>query len=56
MTIKIFIPIIRKPITPTGMVFNITLGFNQMENSQADDDRSRIYALLIGDTVMVNKV
>ena len=40
----------------TGMVFNITLGFNQLENSQASDDKSRTYALLIGDTVVVNKV
>ena len=40
----------------TGMVFNITLGFNQLENSQANDDKSRVYALLIGDTVVVNKV
>ena len=38
------------------MVFNITLGFNQLENSQASDDKSKIFALLIGDTVVVNKV
>lgn len=43
-------------IAYTGMVFNVTLGFNQLENSQADDDKSKIYALLIGDTVVVNKV
>lgn len=40
----------------TGMVFNVTLGFNQLENSEAADDKSRVYALLIGDTVLVNKV
>lgn len=38
------------------MVFNVTLGFNQLENPSADSDRSRVYALLIGDTVLVNKV
>ena len=38
------------------MVFNVTLGFNQLENPSAEDDRGRVYALLIGDTVLVNKV
>ena len=40
----------------TGMVFNVTLGFNQLENPNVENDRSRVYALLIGDTVLVNKV
>ena len=40
----------------TGMVFNVTVGFNQLENSQASDDKSRVYAVIIGDTVVVNKV
>ena len=38
------------------MVFNVTLGFNQLENSQAGDNKSRIFAVLMGDTVVVNKV
>ncbi|XP_065915341.1 FACT complex subunit SPT16-like [Dysidea avara] len=38
-----------------GMVFNVTLGFNQLENPNVENDRSRVYALLIGDTVLVNK-
>jgi len=38
------------------MVFNVTLGFNQLENPSAESDRGRVYALLIGDTVLVNKV
>lgn len=38
-----------------GMVFNLNLGFSNLENKEGSDKVSRIYALFIGDTVMVNE-
>lgn len=40
-----------------GMVFNICVGFSGLENKDAKDDPlAKIYALFIGDTVVVNEV
>ncbi|KAF5287110.1 hypothetical protein FQR65_LT12333 [Abscondita terminalis] len=38
-----------------GMIFNLNLGFNNLENKDASDKEGKIYALFIGDTVMVNE-
>ncbi|KNC97903.1 chromatin-remodeling protein SPT16 [Spizellomyces punctatus DAOM BR117] len=37
----------------SGMVFNLVLGFQNLENSASKDPRNRTYALLITDTVVV---
>lgn len=37
-----------------GMVFNVSVGFSNLENKQAEDKEGKIYALFIGDTVLVN--
>ena len=36
-----------------GMVFNVVLGFQGLDNPDADDPRARTYALLLADTVQV---
>lgn len=38
-----------------GMVFNLNIGFSNLENKEASDKEGKIYALFIGDTVMVNE-
>ncbi|CAF1415059.1 unnamed protein product [Didymodactylos carnosus] len=38
-----------------GMTFQISIGFSELENSDGKDDQSKIYALFIGDTVVVNE-
>lgn len=38
-----------------GMVFNVNLGFNNLENKDASDKEGKTYALFIGDTVTVNE-
>ena len=38
------------------MVFQVSIGFSALENPHAKDDRSKTYALFIGDTVVVNEV
>ena len=38
------------------MVFNINLGFSDLENSESSDDRYKKYALFISDTVIVGDV
>jgi len=38
-----------------GMTFQVSIGFSDLENSDGRDDQSRIYALFIGDTVVVNE-
>lgn len=40
----------------TGMVFNVNVGFADLENKDGKDSASKKYALFIGDTVMVNEV
>lgn len=39
-----------------GMVFNLAVGFSNLTNKDATDKEGKIYALFIGDTVMVNEV
>ena len=43
-------------LLPPGMVFNVNLGFANLTNTKAEDEASRVYALFIGDTVLVNEV
>lgn len=38
-----------------GMVFNLNLGFNNLQNKDASDKEGKVYALFIGDTIMVNE-
>ena len=40
----------------TGMVFCINIGFANLSNPQAEDAAGKVYALFIGDTVLVNNV
>ena len=39
-----------------GMVFNINVGFADLDNPSAKDDEGKKYALFLGDTVVVNEV
>lgn len=39
-----------------GMVFNVNVGLANLTNSEATDKEGKIYALFIGDTVMINEV
>lgn len=39
-----------------GMVFNVNVGLANLANSEAIDKEGKIYALFIGDTVMINEV
>lgn len=41
-------------VAKKGMVFNINMGFNNLQNKDASDKEGKVYALFIGDTVMVN--
>ncbi|CAF3511935.1 unnamed protein product [Rotaria sordida] len=38
-----------------GMTFQVSIGFSGLDNSDGKDDQSKIYALFIGDTVLVNE-
>ena len=38
------------------MVFCVNLGFANLSNPQSEDEAGKVYALFIGDTVLVNKV
>lgn len=42
--------------TKAGMVFNINVGLSNLSNPEATDKVGKIYALFIGDTVLVNEV
>ncbi|KAJ6221120.1 hypothetical protein RDWZM_006932 [Blomia tropicalis] len=42
-------------VARNGMVFNVALGLSNLENKNATEDESKIYALFIGDTVQVNE-
>lgn len=37
-----------------GMVFNLNIGLSNLENKEASDKEGKMYALFIGDTVIVN--
>lgn len=39
-----------------GMVFNVNVGLSNLSNPEASDKEGKVYALFIGDTVMVNEV
>ena len=39
-----------------GMVFNVNVGFAGLTNKSAEDEAGRMYALFIGDTVLVGEV
>jgi nucleosome binding factor SPN SPT16 subunit len=39
-----------------GMVFQVSIGFSGLTNSDAKEDEGKTYALFIGDTVIINKV
>lgn len=41
-------------VVKKDMVFNVSLGFSNLENRDAQDANSKVYALFIGDTVLVN--
>ncbi|XP_060516810.1 FACT complex subunit spt16 [Cylas formicarius] len=38
-----------------GMVFNLNVGFSNLQNGEASEKEGKTYALFIGDTVMVNE-
>jgi hypothetical protein len=38
------------------MVFNINVGFSDLENKESKDSAGKKYALFIGDTALVNEV
>lgn len=42
-------------VAKKGMIFNVNLGFANLQNKEASDKEGKVYALFIGDTVMVNE-
>ncbi|XP_077299063.1 SPT16 homolog, facilitates chromatin remodeling subunit dre4 isoform X2 [Arctopsyche grandis] len=38
-----------------GMVFNVSVGFSDLQNKDSTEKEGKIYALFIGDTVLVNE-
>lgn len=38
-----------------GMVFSVNVGLSGLENKEASDKESKVYALFVGDTVLVNE-
>ena len=43
-------------IAERGMVFNVNVGFSDLENAEAKSSEGKKYALYVGDTVLVNEV
>ena len=43
-------------IAERGMVFNINIGFSDLDNAEAKTSEGKKYALYLGDTVLVNEV
>jgi nucleosome binding factor SPN SPT16 subunit len=37
-----------------GMIFNVNIGISGLENKDASDKEGKVYALFIGDTVLIN--
>ena len=37
------------------MVFNINVGFSELQNGESKDSKRKKYALFVGDTVLVNE-
>ena len=42
-------------VAKKSMVFNINMGFSNLQNKEASDKEGKVYALFIGDTVLVNE-
>jgi len=42
-------------VVKNGMVFQVSIGFSDLENPDGKDSESKKYALFIGDTIQVNK-
>jgi nucleosome binding factor SPN SPT16 subunit len=42
-------------VVKKGMIFNVNIGISGLENKEATDKEGKIYALFIGDTVLVNE-
>ncbi|XP_033331840.1 SPT16 homolog, facilitates chromatin remodeling subunit dre4 isoform X1 [Megalopta genalis] len=42
-------------VVKKGMVFNVNVGLSNLSNSEANEKEGKMYALFIGDTVMVNE-
>lgn len=38
------------------MTFQVSIGFSNLDNPDGEDEQSKVYALFIGDTVLVNEV
>lgn len=47
-----------KTTTPVkkGQVYNLCIGLSGLKNKDASDKESKVYALYVGDTVLVNDV
>lgn len=45
-----------RAIVKKNMTFNVNVGFSNLSNPETTDKTAKIYALFIGDTVMVNEV
>lgn len=43
-------------VVEKGMVFNINVGFSNLENKETKDSNGKKYALFLGDTVLVTGV
>lgn len=43
-------------VVKKGMVFNVNLGFSDLENPESNDERYKKYALFLSDTVVVGDV
>ena len=39
-----------------GMIFNVNVGFSNLENKESKDSSGKKYALFVGDTVHVSEV
>ncbi|XP_078042297.1 SPT16 homolog, facilitates chromatin remodeling subunit dre4 isoform X3 [Augochlora pura] len=42
-------------VVKKGMVFNVNVGLSNLTNSEANEKEGKMYALFVGDTVMVNE-
>ena len=43
-------------VAKRGMIFNINVGFSNLQNTEAKDNGGKSYALFVGDTVLVQEV
>jgi len=42
-------------IVQSGMVFNISMGFENLENDEVTDPKKKIYSILLSDTVIIKE-